>query len=503
MENEDSKSTHQDKINEVELFEEKIRVSLVLMKEAIAASENPNFKLFWEIKNLCLNFFKENIPTNLRNEYWQEYVELSQEAKGLRDILDEQTSFAVEQIDIAITSLEQDIENYDNMLSQISEIRFPENFKALLDKKNFYINTQKELTILNSFAVRVNSLRKEIIKTNMRIGTKNKFFKRLALIGDIVFPKRKHYIKQMSEEFVESIDRFTGDFDVTKAPYYVLRDEIKNLQNLAKLFTLNTDSFTQTRLKLSEYWDKVKGAEKNYKKERQAIRQNVYLIEKKVEEFKEKCKGSIDKSEASKIEKEILSYANNLGLKKNDISKIRYLIKEAKMPLFAEENREKEEKRQKFNEEKAKAKEKVQQLKDAAEKLANNRELSIEELAQEKEALLEEIEKLNISKIENLIFEKQMSLVEDLMDDKQEESIINSGVEKLEDLKSVFENKKKKRTLIKVKLENYKKELSGSGFDFEQAIVYREIIDAEKNRLEKVNDSIEQIEEKILEIENN
>ena len=50
---------------------------------------------------------------------------------------------------------------------------------------------------------------------------------------------------------------------------------------------------------------------------------------------------------------------------------------------------------------------------------------------------------------------------------------------------------------IKAELETYRKAISGSGFDFEKAIRYRELLDAERARMDKVSLAITTIEEKI------
>ena len=65
------------------------------------------------------------------------------------------------------------------VLNTIKEIEIEKNIKSLLPKKEFYLEIQKELTLFNALAGRINSIRKEIIKTQMRISSKNKFFTKL------------------------------------------------------------------------------------------------------------------------------------------------------------------------------------------------------------------------------------------------------------------------------------------------------------------------------------
>ena len=64
-----------------------------------------------------------------------------------------------------------------------------------------------------------------------------------------------------------------------------------------------------------------------------------------------------------------------------------------------------------------------------------------------------------------------------------------------------MKERKEQRQEIKTNLEDYRKAVGGSGFDFEKAMLYRELMEEEKNRLDKVNHIIGEIEEKIEEIE--
>ena len=90
-----------------------------------------------------------------------------------------------------------------------------------------------------------------------------------SALGDHVFPKRKELIKNLSQTFLADVDAFMAQFSQgeIRESLFVLRDEIKYLQNIAKVLTLNTNAFTHTRMRLSECWDKIKGEEKERKKE--------------------------------------------------------------------------------------------------------------------------------------------------------------------------------------------------------------------------------------------
>lgn len=503
--NQDVKPEIQNFINELNNFsanEEKIKFLLEEMKKTLAKEGKPDFKTFWEIKNICLGLFKEPLNASLRVEFWKEYIDLSNEVKNLKSILHEQTVFEVEQIDLAIVSIEEDLKKYDEVLSSIKEENFDERVKTLLPKKDFFLKTQKELTLLNAFAVRINSLRKEIIKMRMRIGSKNKLLKRLGLVGDVIFPKRKELIALMSEEFTNSIDSFAEKtFDLNQVPFFVLREEIKGLQNIAKKFTLNTHAFTNCRLKLSKCWDKVKVAEKNYKKERAQFKDIIDQVIEKIDVLKKKCEENPDEPIENE-EKEIYNFMKTLTLRKEDVKFLRHKIKEAKSPIYKKQQREKEEKVKKENEEENKRKEKLENIKKTIISLLENPQLSVDELDQEKSQIEKELETINPVKFERLVLEKQFRALSNLIEDKKEKVHLTSSSE-LKDILEIFDQKKQRRQNIKMQLDNLNKELACSGFDFEKAMLYRDLIDSEKQRLEAIDASMEELEDKIADLESN
>ncbi|MFS8563779.1 MAG: hypothetical protein LVR00_05470 [Rhabdochlamydiaceae bacterium] len=198
----------QESLSQSKKPEEKIRLSLDFMQKALAEKSSPRFRDFWEIKKICLPFFKENLNSSSRSRFWKEYIEISAEGKQLKDILDEQSAFIVEQLDLAINALEQDLLNRDKIIAQLPCQVSLDFVQTLSKNKELYHALQRELHWLNTMASRVNSLRKEIIKTEMRARIKNKFFERLSIVGDSVFPRRKELIKQVSEQFLRDLEAF-------------------------------------------------------------------------------------------------------------------------------------------------------------------------------------------------------------------------------------------------------------------------------------------------------
>ena len=501
-----------EKLNTFQTPEEKIAHGLLFMRMSISQEGSPHFREFWEARRIILPFFKENLNPAIRSNLWNEYVELTVEARRLKEILEEQSSFAMEQIDLAINALEGDLENFESLLEASGEIQFPESSHTIRQRADLYSRIQRELNLLNTLASRLNALRKEIIKTDMRIRFKTKFFKRLSELGDQIFPKRKELIEKVSQEFEKDVDQFIEKHfqcdEVVGAPYYALREETKALQSVAKVFTLNSAVFTRTRLKLSECWDKVKKLEKEYKKEihekRQVSTENREQTQVKIDALKEKAEG-ISFNELNKEIDQISQEIRGVDLNRDDVKYLRRELSKLKEPfLEAQEKRAREleeAEKEKLKEKRefiASLKEKINHLVQTGEKM------ELEVLEGEYKELHDAIKKLDASKLEKQQLERFLRPLRDLVAEKKELSFLNLSEDEkktLENLKIVLEQKKERRQEIKTQLEIYRKALGGSNLDFEKAMHYQELAEQERERLDKATKGIEEIEGKISGLE--
>lgn len=324
--------------------EAKLQYATDFMEASLAQSGTPHFKSFWEARNICLQLFKENISPALRTILWAKYNELSKEARRLKEILDEQSAFAVEQIEIAIKALEVDIASIHEHLEKSPLLDFGMTSSALSAHLPKYQQLQRELNLLNTHASRINALRKELIRTEMRVRQKNKFFQRLSAAGDKVFPHRKELIKEVSQYFIEDIDAFIEKYFKNEFhdSLFTIREEIKALQNMAKILTLNTHAFTHTRMRLSECWDRVKNEEKERKKERAhqkaQFKQNFEDALQKVRSFNEAYQAQpMSIAEATKQLDEVASYIRTLELGRDEWRTLREELNASRKPLLEED----------------------------------------------------------------------------------------------------------------------------------------------------------------------
>ena len=391
----------------------------------------------------------------MRSQFWKEYIELSDEARNLKEHLEEQASFAVEQIELALGALEKDTDQIQELLAQMADIPLPPNSLPIEARKETYNLIQKELILLNTFAARINALRKEIMKTGMRIRYKNKFFKKLSEIGDKVFPKRKELITKLSDMFHEDVNSFIEENFKEKIslPYFTLREQIKNLQNLSKLLSLNTRCFTVTRIKLSECWDKIKLLDKTRKKEqidkKLASKTNYDLVKEKIEEFAKKAV-SISEKEAKTIRDDLSKYMRSIDLSKDHVHRLKNDLTAAYERVFEKE-------KEKKKKESLIAEEALKKRSDQVELLESNlssllqKEISSDTLQEEHAKILGEIEELKLSKSELIPFKSKLKMLEDKLFEIKEEEKISSDPS-LENLQKFLQVRQDRRLKIKIEL---------------------------------------------------
>lgn len=501
------------KLGKLPTPEEKIALGLEFMRGSISQEGTPRFREFWEARRELLPLFKQNLGPAIRSKLWSEYVELTVEARRLKEILEEQSSFAIEQIDLAITALEHDIEHFQKLLEPTPLIHLPAEARSIQEKADSYNLIQRELNLLNHLASRLNGLRKEIIKTEMRIRFKTKFFKRLSELGDHIFPRRKELIEQIGAQFERDIDQFVESHfqgtEVVGAPYYALREEIKALQGLAKLITLNTSVFTKTRLKLSECWDKIKVLEKVHKQEFQQKKQvwtdNRVILDAKVEELKKLVEG-MDLPKLDAAIDEIQNEMRSMELGKEDVRHLRNEFNQLRAPFMAIVEQKRKDLEQAERDKQQLRKDKINSLRERLAALQKDVEKTSDELTYEFDEIRSDLDALSLSKYDMQQFERLMRPMKDVIAERKERALLNLSDDErnaLEQLREILQQRKVRRQEIKDQLEIYRKMLGGSSLDFEKAMTVREQIEIEKERLDKANASISEIEQKITAIEEN
>ncbi len=486
--------------------EGRLQLAIEMMKSSISQGGSPNFKNFWEARKLCLPLFKDNIPQALRSDLWTTYIELSKEARRLKNILDEQSSFAVEQIDMAISALEKELEQLQDHVLPAQGVMIPNAFES---HQKYYQTVQGELNVLNAQASRINGLRKELIKTEMRVRHKNNLFQRLSSVGDRVFPRRKELIKEVSQRFIQDTDGFVKEHFASEVPHdllFYLRDQIKALQSLAKELTLNTTSFTKTRHQLSECWDKLKVEEKELKKERAqqraVFKQNADALQEKIKECGEAfAAGQLSTHEAQQNLDEISSTMRQTELGRDEVKALRDEIGGVRQGVLAKLKEEEERRHQHEQDRDRVKKEKLKGLKDRIHELLRSYEkYDADQLSAERDAILAEIQQAPMMKQERQELERLLKPLKDHISEKKEKSLLSLSDDdkaSLAQYQTVLEQRLERRQEIKNQLEVLRKAAGSSGNDFAKAMSYQAQIEEEKERLDKINQGIKEIQDKI------
>lgn len=492
--------------------ESKLQFAIDFMEASLAQGGTPHFKSFWEARNICLQIFKENIAPAVRMILWAKYNDLSKEARRLKEILDEQSAFAVEQIEIAVKALETDIVTFDEHLERMAKVDFKIKSMALEKTLSFYEKLQRELNLLNTLASRINSMRKELIRTEMRVRQKNKFFQRLSAAGDKVFPKRKELIKEVSQRFIADVDGFIT-FHFAKENFddslFALREEIKTLQNMAKVLTLNTHSFTHTRMRLSECWDRIKNEDKERKKERAqqktTFKQNYDESMQKLQEFKQKYEAEgLSIAEATKQLDELIASIRNLEYGRDEMRTLKAEVQSARKPMLdkmqAQENARLTQDQEREKQRRQKILDIKQQIDDL---LKNNEALDADSLEAQRDAVVELVNASSMGKAEKLEIERQLKPLRDIISEKRESSLLtlsDDDRQSLQQLKEVLKQRKERRQEIKSQIDTLRKSAGASGLDFEQAMNFNAQVATEKERLEKINQGVQEVEQKIAQL---
>ena len=418
----------------------------------------------------------------------------------------------MEQIDKAIEAIEKEVDDFQGLLSKYPAPKLPVVSKAIKPHLQKYKDQQKELNLLNSYAVRVNALRKELIRTEMRVRYKNNFFQRLSAAGDKIFPRRKGLIKEISRLFVDDVEAFIkGNFSSmsTDKPVYHLFDEIKSLQTLAKFFTLNTNAFTHTRFRLSECWDKLREKEKEIKAEniekKQVFQKNEEQVKQKIEEFSGQfSEGKISLGDAQKQLDDISKFMRSVELGRHEVKTLREALNSS-YTLLKEKLKEEEKKKRELELAKEQKKqEKVETLETAITELVDGSEnKNCEELVQSLESIQGLLTEVEVTEFEKDSLIRRLTPIKDRICELEEEQMLElsaNNEEACAQLEQLHERLLERRAEIKAQMDRYRKASGGSGLDFEQSLYYNEQLNLEKARLEKLNASVQKVERKLQEV---
>lgn len=489
-------------------LEERLRMTINFMKESLSQKGTPRFKDFWEAKKMCLPLFKEKINPLVKGQMWTEYTELSSEAKRLKDLLEEQSSFAVEQMELALKALREDLELKESRLAKITPVEFSEHAFHLRKKAAAYDKLQREIQFYVTLASRMKDLREGIILTDMRVRHKNKLLKDLSAIGDLFIPAKKMLVKQISSDFLEDVQAFAeAFFDLEQkqmkqvtVPLFKIREEIKAFQEGAKKIALNPHAFGSARMTLSQCWEILKEAEKERKKEflerKQASSEHLSKIEAAIQEFEEGFKNqpADSKHQIYKKVEELMELVDTSPLVMFEKKALKQKIKSLQDGLiepFALQEREE------LDKQKEKETARFAEIAKFQEETLHLIHAFKQESLQTLESFYENFDSRKKSlkpaeKEKSKLCELKKELYEVLLLKREDE--VGSDEEAVAELISEWEGIREE---ARTQMESYRKGLGLSGFDFEKAMMFGQLVDLEKTRLDRAVKKVAELEERL------
>lgn len=493
--------------------ERKLDIAIQFMQQRLAQAGVPHFKEFWDARRICLDLFKENINPTSRVHLWASYSELCRQARKLKEIFDEQSAFAAEQIEIAVAAIESELAQVAEYLDQMPLVDLGVDCRSLDAHLEEYRTIQRELNLLNTYATKTSGLRKELIKTEMRIRQKNKFFERLSKLGDAIFPRRKELIQKVSQLFMQDVDNFiktTFVSELKTVQLFTVRDEIKALQSIAKVLTLNTEAFSSTRKTLSECWDSIKNVVKERRKvaseQKSAYKEHRDQFVAELEALKASFEAKEVTSQAAETKlEEISGRMRNTSLGKLEIRELRDMVRDLRQVFTAHTQSEDTLRRQQANKKEQEKKARIEAVRQELQALGSDQTtLAIEELERALEPLTKEVATLTVPRAEKQEFDKLVRNVRDLIAEKKEQKLLSLSEgdrEAIGKLKDLLKEKKLNRQTIKSQIDTWRKESGSSGVSIGQAMQYNEMIENEKQRLEKVEGGIDELQAMISKLQ--
>ncbi len=401
-------ATFEKEFQEKESVEEKIRYALLCMRKALSEVEPPQFKCFWEFRKRVLPLFKEIKSIAKKKPLWEEFIALGHEAKQLKKLAEEKADFVVEQIVLAVEAIEKDLKEMPLQLEQIHVPDFPNINHIRAEKREEYVSLYKEAHLLGVFAERLQALRGEVLSLEMRFRQKNQLLDRIRHVGDMVFPRKKKIIEQISKAFINDV--------MSCAQAAVSLQTVKDFQQMAKLLPLHSTAYRKSAALLKGCWERALAEEKR------GIR------EKKIHEEKSKVADSLAQA-------------------------IRSLLEE---------------------------------------------DLSLEVLMNKRDELYEHLQSVCIKDIERESLEALFRRVKDKIEEKKALDLLReeSG-DVRERLEKLLEEREGRRKEIKEQMQAYRKRLGGSNLDMESAMIYRDLLEEEREALEKVEESMDTLESEL------
>lgn len=193
-----------------------------------------------------------------------------------------------------------------------------------------------------------------------------------------------------------------------------------------------------------------------------------------------------------------------VSLVKQDVITLKDLMAQVSQPMHQQKQLQQQQRRQQEEAVELERKQKVQDYQQEIQSFLQS--ISTQDLGALQEqytALRQRLNGLVCQKSERHVLDALFKQIKDALMEKQEAAVLNLPDESrqlLEELNQILQVRKDRRREIKLQLDDYRKMLAGSSLDLEKVMLTQELVDQEKEALEKCDASIVEIEKKIQDL---
>lgn len=316
-----------------------------IMKSLIEAGQNVDWNRYNLTKKKFLEQFKDFENTSLKQKMWKDFVEISDAARAVKKIQEEEGEFAAEMISKALDALEIEMQN----IQTVRSTEYYPVFEKVLAFKAIKLSMQDMLgtvAFLNKKAAQIQQLRDELIKTGMRLSLKGKLFDRLSKLGDIVFPKKKALTLELVEAFKGALEAFIQKNQKETEGAETLF-QIRLIQGFLKNLALKKQDYDFVKGMLDPVWKKATIDKDKKEKALEEISAKSLETKKSLDECFENLAKLIDHqqdAEALKLYDEIVDRFKAKTLTKTDYRICKQTLESKAKPLFDRQDAIKEQK---------------------------------------------------------------------------------------------------------------------------------------------------------------
>lgn len=470
-----------EKLSQCPSPEERITLSLSYMSHSLFRDKVPYFKGFWQAKEKAFENLKET--SDASPLLWAQYKELCEEFHRVKIVIDEQASFAAEQIELALLSFKP----YVDKILQGDEVA-PYSLKHLPGHgdRTALEKAQGTFLAIHSLIEQLAALRQEVLQSTMKARLKNRLTAEINSLIEQILPLRKEQKATVTALFIAFVRQFkesyfddkTGKLKSNRVPLIQLQREVKTLQAMAKELSITGEGFKKSRQILTPCWNTLRCAHDDYKKkqieQKAAVEQKRKEVESRLTEFKQ----AVDNQQVNAANNEekrhlLFQQFKNMGLSRDEMTFAQNEVRKILEPLYKEEEKGREATINAAKQSEATRCQKLQRLRELVRQSPSP-------------TLLEEA--MHLFGTLRLTLAEKLEIEPALM-------LFNDQVARLEN-RGLDEEKKRRQKISETLNELKKLGTTFGGADFNQALLYNQALKMHKERLlltDMVIDSLEAV----------